>query len=59
MLDYLTAEPYAETFLCLKSLSRSARVQKVNFMPGFTPKTGGLILDRQFLKSLQTDKGGA
>lgn len=59
MLDYLTAEPYAETFHCLKSLTRSARVQKVNFMPGFTPKTGGLILDRQFLKSLQPDKGGA
>lgn len=59
MLDYLTAETYAETFHCLKSLTRSARVQKVNFMPGFTPKTGGLILDRQFLKSLQPDKGGA
>ena len=45
MLDYLTAEDYAETFHCLKSLTRSAKVQKVNFMPGFTPKTGGLLLD--------------
>lgn len=53
MLDYLSAEPYTETFHRLQSLTRSARVQKVNFMPGFTPKTGGLILDRAFLKSLK------
>lgn len=46
MIDYLTAEPYAETFHKLQSLTRSARVQKVNFMPGFTEKTGGLILNR-------------
>ena len=45
MIDYLTAEDYAETFHRLQSLTRSARVQKVNFMPGFTEKTGGLILD--------------
>jgi len=46
-IDYLTAEDYAEEFHCLKSLTRSSRVQKVNFMPGFTSKTGGLILDRK------------
>ena len=46
-IDYLTAENYAEEFHCLKSLTRSSRVRKVNFMPGFTPKTGGLILDRK------------
>ena len=45
-IDYLTAESYAEEFHCLKSLTRSSRVQKSNFMPGFTEKTGGLILDR-------------
>lgn len=44
MIDYLTAEPYAEEFHCLKSLTRSSKVQKVNFMPGFTDKTGGLVL---------------
>ena len=32
MIDYLTAEQYAEDFHCLKSLTRSAKVQKVNFM---------------------------
>lgn len=44
-IDYLTAEQYAEDFHCLKSLTRSARVRKVNFMPGFTARTGGLVLD--------------
>ena len=44
MIDYLTAEDYAESFHKLLSLTRSARVKKVNFMPGFTPKTGGLII---------------
>ncbi len=45
MIDYLTAEKYAEDFHCLQSLTRSAKVQKVNFMPGFTEKTGGLVID--------------
>ena len=44
-LEYLTAEPYADEFHKLQSLTRSAQVRKVNFMPGFTGKTGGLILD--------------
>ena len=48
MIDYLTAEKYAEDFHCLKSLTRSAKVQKVNFMPGFTEKTGGLIIDDEW-----------
>lgn len=49
MIDYLTAEPYAETFHKLQSLTRSAHVQKVNFMPGFTSKTGGLIFSKDEL----------
>lgn len=51
MLDYLTAEDYAETFHRLDSLTRSARVTKINFMPGFTDKTGGLILDNNFMQA--------
>jgi uncharacterized repeat protein (TIGR03837 family) len=47
-IDYLTAEQYADDFHCLASLTRSARVKKVNFMPGFTPRTGGLVLDGPF-----------
>ena len=45
MIDYLTAEKYAEDFHCLDSLTRSKKVKKINFMPGFTEKTGGLIID--------------
>ena len=45
MIDYLTAEKYAEDFHKLMSLARSAKVQKVNFMPGFSNKTGGLIIE--------------
>ena len=48
MIDYLTAEKYAEDFHCLQSLTRSAKVQKVNFMPGFTEKTGGLVIDEEW-----------
>ena len=48
MIDYLTAEKYAEDFHCLQSLTRSAKVQKVNFMPGFTENTGGLVIDDQW-----------
>lgn len=44
-IDYLTAEDYAEEFHRLKSGTRSPLIRKVNFMPGFTSKTGGLILD--------------
>ena len=55
MIDYLTAEEYADTFHCLMSLTRSARVEKINFMPGFTSKTGGVVLDKAFMKSLKID----
>ena len=55
-IDYLTAEAYAEDFHLLKSGTRSARVKKTNFMPGFTAKTGGLILDDAFLRSRQRAK---
>ena len=48
MIDYLTAEKYAEDFHCLQSLTRSSKVQKVNFMPCFTEKTGGLVIDDQW-----------
>ena len=44
-IDYLTAEDYADDFHLLKSGTRSANIRKINFMPGFTQKTGALILD--------------
>ncbi|MCM1322528.1 MAG: elongation factor P maturation arginine rhamnosyltransferase EarP [Bacteroides sp.] len=52
-LEYLTAEAYAEEFHKLPSLTRAAKVKKVNFMPGFTEKTGGLILDKSFMRCLE------
>ena len=60
MLDYLTAEDYAETFHLLPSITRSAQVKKINFMPGFTKKTGGLILDKTFYEyaKINHKKGG-
>ncbi len=58
MIDYLTAEKYADDFHCLKSLTRSAKVQKVNFMPGFTAKTGGLIIDREWAEIGKRNKKG-
>lgn len=61
MIDYLTAEDYAEDFHLLPSITRSARVKKVNFMPGFTKKTGGLILDTCFYEhaKIHDDEGGS
>jgi hypothetical protein len=58
MIDYLTAEKYAEDFHCLQSLTRSARVRKVNFMPGFTEKTGGLIIDDEWEELPPYNKDG-
>ncbi len=43
-IDYLTAEDWAEEFHLLKSGTRSVNVKKINFFPGFTKKTGGLLL---------------
>ncbi|MFA6856016.1 MAG: elongation factor P maturation arginine rhamnosyltransferase EarP [Treponema sp.] len=51
-IDYMTAEQYADDFHCLASLTRSVSVKKVNFMPGFTACTGGLILDGPFASDI-------
>lgn len=51
-LEYLTAEDWAEDFHLLKSGTRSLSVKKVNFMPGFTSGTGGLLLDAGFMSLL-------
>lgn len=46
-IDYLTAEDYADEFHLLKSGTRKTNIKKIFFMPGFTPKTGGLIINDQ------------
>ncbi len=48
-LEYLSAETYAEEFHLLPSFSPVERVKKYFFLPGFTAKTGGLVLDPSFL----------
>lgn len=55
MIDYLSAEPWVDDFHCLKSLTRTALVPKVNFMPGFTKKTGGLLLNENFTEQKNSD----
>ena len=47
-LEYLTAEDFAAEFHLLPSPTRSARVKKAIFMPGFAAGTGGLIIDGRF-----------
>lgn len=42
-IDYLTAEGYADDFHLLRSGTRKTCIKKINFMPGFTGKSGGLI----------------
>lgn len=55
-LEYLTAESWADDFHLLKSGTRSIFVKKVIFMPGFTSKTGGLILDELFINFLYSSR---
>lgn len=55
-IEYLTAEKWADDFHMLKSGTRSPLVKKMNFMPGFTPRTGGLVLDDDFMESLSDGK---
>lgn len=55
-LEYLSAEDWVDDFHMLKSGTRSVFVKKVNFMPGFTAKTGGLILDKPFINFLYSNR---
>ena len=50
-VEYLTAEDWAEEFHLIKSGTRSINVKKHIFMPGFTEKTGGLVLDASFMEA--------
>ncbi len=55
-IEYLTAEKWADDFHLLEGATRSANVKKNFFMPGFTKKTGGLILDRNFTECLSDER---
>nr|WP_318710951.1 elongation factor P maturation arginine rhamnosyltransferase EarP [uncultured Treponema sp.] len=55
-VEYLTAEEWADGFHKLRSGTRSVQVKKSFFMPGFTKKTGGLVLDGNFRKCIGDKK---
>lgn len=48
-LEYLSAEAYSEEFHRLPSLTPYPGIKKYFFTPGFTSRTGGLVLDPSFL----------
>lgn len=49
VLEYLSAEAYADELHLLPSLSPIPQVKKVYFMPGFSAGTGGLVFDPAFM----------
>ena len=51
-IEYLSAEGYADELHLMPSATRSPRVKKHIFMPGFTPATGGLIIDPDFSRAM-------
>ncbi len=51
-VEHLSAESWADELHRMPSLTRSARVKKSIFMPGFTAATGGLIIDRRFSRAM-------
>lgn len=55
-VEYLTAEKWADDFHKLRSGTRSIQVHKSFFMPGFTNKTGGLVLDENFTNCIKDKK---
>lgn len=55
-VEYLTAEKWADDFHLMRSGTRSVKVKKSIFMPGFTNKTGGLVLDENFKRCIEDRK---
>lgn len=50
-VEHLSAEDWVDGLHLMPSLTRSALVKKWIFMPGFTPGSGGLILDGAFMEA--------
>lgn len=48
-LEYLTAEDWIEDYHLKNSFSPRPYIEKVFYMPGFTNKSGGIILDNSYL----------
>ena len=55
-LEYLSAENWIEDFHLKNSFSPKPYIEKVFYMPGFTAKSGGIILDDYYLNLVDSIK---
>ena len=50
-LEYLSGEKWVEDFHLNQSLIDSKTLKKIFYMPGFSKKSGGVLIDSEFLKN--------
>lgn len=50
-LEYLSGEKWVEDFHLNQSLINSKTLKKIFYMPGFSKKSGGVLIDSEFLKN--------
>ena len=55
-LEYLSGEKWVEDFHLCESLIDSKTLKKIFFMPGFSEKSGGVIIDSGFLERMKFGK---
>ena len=55
-LEYLSGEKWIEDFHLCESLIDSKMLKKIFFMPGFSEKSGGVIIDSGFLERMKYGK---
>ena len=55
-LEYLSGEKWIEDFHLCESLIDSKTLKKIFFMPGFSEKSGGVIIDSDFLERMKFGK---
>ena len=55
-LEYLSGEKWIEDFHLCESITNSKTLKKIFFMPGFSEKSGGVIIDSGFLERMKYGK---
>lgn len=55
-LEYLSAEDWIEDFHLMSSPIGKGKLKKIFFMPGFTQKSGGIIIDDDYIKRIENVK---
>ncbi|NME36706.1 MULTISPECIES: elongation factor P maturation arginine rhamnosyltransferase EarP [Fusobacterium] len=55
-LEYLSGEKWIEDFHLKQSLIDSKTLKKIFYMPGFSEKSGGILIDEEFLKNKEYGK---